>query len=423
MNIQPQDMKRLKARVAFLSLDDSTQPNLLSGAFYFMRQGFENIGCEVVDIFPVRPRTKVSWLAKKVVQRLTGKFYHWDREPAFLEAVGRIAGERIKAAQPDFVIAVQSQACAYLKVDAPLVLTHDQTFLELQSYFPFEPRPRTGEYVRQAIEQERASFENADLIAYPSDRSCETIAEHYGVHSNKLIMVPWGGNVPHPPSSDQVDEMIHSRRDGPIHLTAIGVHWQRKGADVILDAYRALRRRGADCRLTIIGMTPPAGDADAHGEDKNLQVLPFLDKSDPEQVRRFDEILAKTHFLIAPSRVEAFGHIFSEAAAFGVPTIASNVGGIPTSIEDGKNGRLLPLDATGEDYARAVEECHSDQAAYGAMARASRARFERDLNWPAFCRTIVDGVAGLKATAGQGLFLVGLAALLLTGQSGPEVHA
>ena len=141
------------------------------------------------------------------------------------------------------------------------------------------------------------------------------------------------------------------------------------------------------------------------------------------RLRRFDEILAKTHFLIAPSRVEAFGHIFSEAAAFGVPTIASNVGGIPTSIEDGRNGRLLPLDATGEDYARAVEECHSDQEAYGAMARASRARFERDLNWPAFCRTIVDGVAGLKATAGQGLFFVGLAALLLTGQSGPEVHA
>lgn len=401
MNNQTSNTGLRKVRVAFLSLDDSAQPNLLSGAFYFMRQAFLQIGCDVIDIFPVRPPTKVRWFVKKVVQRLTGKFYHWDREPAFLEDVGRIAGERIKAAEPDFVIAVQSQACAYLKVDAPVVLTHDQTFLELQSYFPYEPRPRTEEYVRQAVEQEGASFKNADLIAYPSKRSIETIADCYGVPSDKLIMVPWGGNVPHPPASDAVNKMIKSRQHGPIHLTAIGVHWQRKGADVILETFRALRRRGTDCRLTMIGMTLPARRCEAEGSDENLQVLPFLDKSDPAQVRSFENILAKTHFLIAPSRVEAFGHIFSEAAAFGVPTIASDVGGIPTSIEDGVNGRLLPLDATGEDYASVVEQCHANQVAYGAMAHASRNRFERDLNWPAFCRTIVDEVARLKTTASQ----------------------
>jgi glycosyltransferase involved in cell wall biosynthesis len=236
-------------------------------------------------------------------------------------------------------------------------------------------------------------------------------------------MVPWGGNVPHPPAGDIVDEMIQSRRDEPIHLTAIGVHWQRKGADVILDTFRVLRKRGTRCRLTIIGMTPPAGESEADQRGESLQVLPFLDKSDPAQVRSFEKILAKTHFLLAPSRVEAFGHIFSEAAAFGVPTIASDVGGIPTSIEDGVNGRLLPLEATGEDYARVVEQCHADQAAYGAMARASRARFERDLNWSAFCRTIVDKVERLNASASLGLVFVGVAALLMTGQGGPQVHA
>lgn len=378
------------ARVAFLSLDDSAEPNLLSGGFYSMRNGFKQIGCEVIDIFPVKPRTKARWLLKKVLQRLRGKFYHWDREPEFLRAVSRIAAERIKKSKPDLVIAVQSQTCAYLEVDVPIVLTHDQPFVELQDYFPFEKRPRTAEYVRQASEQEGRAFHAADLISFPSERACRTVETFYGVAPDKLRMVPWGGNLPRSPDRAEVNRMIEARRNGPIILTTIGVHWKRKGGDLVVSAYKALKEMGADVRLNIIGMSPPLA------VDESVRVISFIDKSDAEQARGFEKILAETHFLVAPSRVEAFGHIFGEAAAFGVPSIASDVGGIPTSIKDGLNGRLLSLEASGEDYARVIYECHRSRQSYEAMAYASRLRFEQDLNWPAFCQRIVDEVVLLK---------------------------
>ena len=376
--------------MAFLSLDDSAEPNLLSGGFYSMRNGFKQIGCEVIDIFPVRPPTKPKWLAKKILRRLSGQFYHWDREPDFLHGVSRIAAERIERADPDFVIAVQSQACTYLNVKAPVVLTHDQPFVELQAYFPFEQRPRSAEYVHQAIEQERHAFDAADLISFPSERSCETVRMVYGVAAEKLHMVPWGGNLPSMPARNEVHAMIEARRTGPIVLTTIGVNWDRKGGDIVIDAYNALLQKGLDVRLNVIGMRPP------QAVDKLVRVIPFLDKSDPEQARVFAEILAATHFLVAPSRVEAFGHVFGEAAAFGVPSIASDVGGIPTSIDDRVNGRILPLDASGEDYARAILDSYEGMDTYIAMAKASRFRFEKDLNWPSFCQTIVDAVLRYK---------------------------
>ena len=155
-----------------------------------MRQGFKEIGCEVVDIFPLRPRIRPIWFAKKILYRSLGRYYHWDREPDFLRTVGRMAEKRIRRTRPDFVVAVQSPACAEIKVDVPVVLTHDQPFIERLAYVPFEQRAAADEYVRQAVEQEGRSFGAADIISYPSQRSCQAAEKAYGIQAAKLRMVP-----------------------------------------------------------------------------------------------------------------------------------------------------------------------------------------------------------------------------------------
>jgi glycosyltransferase involved in cell wall biosynthesis len=362
-----------------------------------MRQGFKDIGCEVLDIFPLRPRVTAAWLAKKIFYRSLGRYYHWDREPDFLRAVARMAEMRIRDARPDFVVAVQSPACAELKVDVPVVLTHDQTFAERLAYVSYEQRSPADEYVRQALHQEGRSFHVANIIAYPSRRSCKAVEEAYGIHAAKLRMIPWGANLPWVPSGPEVDRMILARPFNSLVLTTIGVHWQRKGGDLVVAAYRSLRRRGLDVRLNVMGMRPTTA------VDDGITVMPFLDKSTADGSRSFSSILATTHVLVAPSRVEAFGHIFAEAAAFGVPAVAADVGGISTSIKDGLNGRLLSIDATGESYAQAVDGLCMARPVYVAAARASRTRFEHDLNWPAFCKTIVDEVSALRSPVHAGV--------------------
>lgn len=48
--------------------------------------------------------------------------------------------------------------------------------------------------------------------------------------------------------------------------------------------------------------------------------------------------------MVMPSRNEAFGMAIVEATVCGVPVMASRVGGIPSVIQHGYNGTLLPPD-------------------------------------------------------------------------------
>jgi glycosyltransferase involved in cell wall biosynthesis len=50
---------------------------------------------------------------------------------------------------------------------------------------------------------------------------------------------------------------------------------------------------------------------------------------------------------VLPSRAEPFGIALLEAGAFGVPIVASNVGGVPEFITHDWNGRLVDPDDAG----------------------------------------------------------------------------
>jgi glycosyltransferase involved in cell wall biosynthesis len=80
---------------------------------------------------------------------------------------------------------------------------------------------------------------------------------------------------------------------------------------------------------------------------------------------------------------------FCEAAAHGLPSLTSNVGGIPTIVRDGSTGYTLPSDAPVSAWADLLSRDVDDPAAYRAMARASRADCEARLNWDAFGRRLL----------------------------------
>ncbi|MDD2243283.1 MAG: glycosyltransferase family 4 protein, partial [Dysgonamonadaceae bacterium] len=100
-----------------------------------------------------------------------------------------------------------------------------------------------------------------------------------------------------------------------------------------------------------------------------------------EDLNRLCEILYHSHFLILPTEFDAFGIVFCEASAYGVPSVATNVGGVSQPVREGKNGFLLPPTATGEDYAEKIKAVFSDKESYIKLRASSRNEYETRLNW------------------------------------------
>jgi len=122
-----------------------------------------------------------------------------------------------------------------------------------------------------------------------------------------------------------------------------------------------------------------------------------LDKNRKGELAELVGLLTRANFMIVPSRGEAFGIVFCEASAFGIPSLSTRTGGIPGAIEDGVNGLLFPLEARGTEYAGAMAglledrdryDDLEDRDQYDELVRSSRRLYDERLNWSAWSRRV-----------------------------------
>jgi N-acetyl-alpha-D-glucosaminyl L-malate synthase BshA len=120
-------------------------------------------------------------------------------------------------------------------------------------------------------------------------------------------------------------------------------------------------------QLLLVGDGPERSNAEYRVHALGLQDrVHFLGKQD-----EVHQLLPLADLLLMPSKLEAFGLVALEAAACRVPTIATRQGGVPELIEDGVNGRLLPVGDV-DGMAAAALELLRDDAALQQMATAAR---------------------------------------------------
>jgi glycosyltransferase involved in cell wall biosynthesis len=80
--------------------------------------------------------------------------------------------------------------------------------------------------------------------------------------------------------------------------------------------------------------------------------------------------------------------VFPEACSFGVPCIATDVGGIPSIIKDGFNGKTFSKDAEIADYCTYISNLFSDYAQYKNLALSSFNEYQSRLNWSVAGQTV-----------------------------------
>ncbi|WP_296978062.1 glycosyltransferase family 4 protein [Thermobacillus sp. ZCTH02-B1] len=146
-----------------------------------------------------------------------------------------------------------------------------------------------------------------------------------------------------------------------------------KGLDILLKACALLKRRGYTFVLHIIGDGPIRQDLEKMAAELGIydDTIFYGYMLHPEEFMPFFDIF------VLPSRAEAFGSVFAEAALCLLALVGTNVGGIAEQIEHGVNGLLVPPDDP-EALADALEKVVSDPKYRYNLARAAWEKAKRD---------------------------------------------
>lgn len=373
--------------VAFVA-DAYTNPEKISswsGTPYFARRALERQGVRFtvvhLDERAARLRRWIYFLWHRFARR---RRYIRDRHPRLLQSFDRQLRTRLRELQPDLVFSMATCTIAYLNTEYPIAYWVDATFAGMADFYrSFSDLAKVS--VRDSEQSDRAALQRSALAIYSSEWAAGTARENHPGDPSRVHFVNLGANLESAPNAEEITAVIQARERGACRLLFIGVDWVRKGAEQAIAVAGALHAMGVEARLTIIGCRPPPGTK----IPEFVEIVGFLSKQAAEDQQRITQYFRESHFFILPTRAEAYGMVFCEAGAFGLPSIAPRVGGIPSIIEDGVNGWLLPIDATPEDYARLLAEKWANRAAYEAMAAACHDVYEQRLNWDAAAARVV----------------------------------
>lgn len=204
--------------------------------------------------------------------------------------------------------------------------------------------------IRLRVEAQIAK--QADHLVVASNREKSQLIQSYAVPPEKISTIPCGVNTHLFRSLPSRQSKSHLNLPDKRYILFVGRIDPVKGIDILLKAMRIVKDQAdnadAICLLVIGG----DGNQSAYPEDREIHKLKQLTMnlglgdrvmflgSQKQELLPF--LYSAAEMSVLPSRYESFGMAALEAMACGVPVIASDVGGLPSFIQDNKTGFLVP---------------------------------------------------------------------------------
>jgi glycosyltransferase involved in cell wall biosynthesis len=362
-------------KIAIVSRHDPTNVSAWSGTPFFITREIKKISDDVTIV----RATRMVWAlaitrAFRYLFKKFGSSLDLSVTDAYSRAAGKEIQKKLERLKPEVVIGIAaSPELANVRTEAPILHISDATFAVMTDYYPEVSKvPRW--LWREANEIERKVIENSSYSVFPSAWAMNSAQKDYHAQPDKLRFIRLGANVG---SLPQVDgNYLATKFSNRCNILFMGKDWDRKGGSIVLSAFEQIRKAGVDAHLFIVGCNPFAGTP-----PEGVTVHESITKSDPEQFELYNKLFSEASLFVLPTRAEAYGLVFAEAAAFATPVVATNTGGIPSVVDDGKSGILLPLSAEGKEYAEAILTLWQNKEQLQSMAKFAREKYTNELNW------------------------------------------
>lgn len=228
--------------------------------------------------------------------------------------------------------------------------------------------------VDEAIDVQRKIFENCDGIFVASGWTKESVCKDYGICESKVHVIGEGASL----ATTKFDYQSSKGNN----ILFIGRDWHRKGGGLLIDAFRKVRKEVNDCKLTIIGCSP---DIKCDG----VEVLGFLDKTNPIQARRIAEAYCDASICCVPSFHEPFGLWCLEAQYYGAVPVTFTGQGRAEAVMNGKTGVLIH-ERSAEALAKVLIEVLTNPSQLAAMREAGRQHVLNNYTWDRVAQKILN---------------------------------
>jgi glycosyltransferase involved in cell wall biosynthesis len=130
---------------------------------------------------------------------------------------------------------------------------------------------------------------------------------------------------------------------GPLRLLFVGRYGQRKGCPELIAALAQARAAGTDATLRFVGREEYDGEERILREDvEQFGVGTVVEFAGVKEGAALADCYAEAQVLCLPSRREGVPLVLLEAMSFGLPVIATPVGGIADYVDHEDNGLLVP---------------------------------------------------------------------------------
>jgi colanic acid/amylovoran biosynthesis glycosyltransferase len=216
-------------------------------------------------------------------------------------------------------------------------------------------------------------------------------AERVVVHRTGIDLARWGWR----------DRAVEP--GGPLRLVSIGRLVEKKGIGYVLEAMGRLRDAGVAVAYEIVGDGPLRPGLEAECRRLRLEDrVRFLGWRSQDQVAGAlgrAQVLVAVSVTAANADEEGIPNVLKEAMAVGLPVVSTPNGGIPELVEHEATGVLVP-ERDPETLAARLAELAKHPERRAALARAGRARVERDYDIERLNDRLVTLFAGLSRTAG-----------------------
>lgn len=233
----------------------------------------------------------------------------------------------------------------------PTILSTDGTPLNkrgMRQAYGLKPERRGAEQAKRLLY--RQIFARARGFVGWSNWAKQSFVEDYGCREQDVAVIPPGIDLDGFAAGERHNELPR--------ILFVGGDFLRKGGDLLLDVFRKRLRHKAELVLVTAAELPDEPGVTVH---RDL-------KPNSDELRA---VYRSSDIFVLPTRADCYSLVIMEAAAAGMPTVATRVGGLPDLVDEGQTGHLVEADDA-QSFGDALESLVLEPSKRQAMGSQSR---------------------------------------------------